>query len=69
MRTNIEAVQRNLEEDGRITLRALEERVGMSTATIHSIIHKDLEMSKGFCTLGPKHLSGEQKRHRVKISK
>ena len=46
IRKNIEVVQRILDENRRITLRALEERVGMSTATLHSIIHKDLKMSK-----------------------
>ena len=66
IRTNIKAVQRILYEDRRITLRALEERVGMSTATI---IHKDLEMSKVSARWVPKLLSEKQKRDRVKISK
>ncbi|KAI6646228.1 Histone-lysine N-methyltransferase SETMAR-like [Oopsacas minuta] len=39
--------RRNIEEDRRITLRELEERVGISKATLHSIITEDLEMSKG----------------------
>ena len=69
IRTNIEAVQRILDEDRRITLRALGERVGMSTATLHSIIHNDLEMSKVSACWVPKLLSEEQKRDRVKISK
>ncbi|KAI6646229.1 guanine nucleotide-binding protein (G protein), subunit alpha [Oopsacas minuta] len=38
--------RRNIEEDRRITLRELEERVGISKATLHSIITEDLEMSK-----------------------
>ena len=45
-RSNIERVQTILDEDRRITLRELEERVGISKATLHSILTEDLEMSK-----------------------
>ena len=45
-RSNIERVQTILYEDRRITLRGLEERVGISKSTLHSIITEDLEMSK-----------------------
>ncbi|KAI6648299.1 Transposase [Oopsacas minuta] len=44
--SNIERVQTILDEDRRITLRKLEARVGISKATLHSIITEDLEMSK-----------------------
>ncbi|KAI6657067.1 Histone-lysine N-methyltransferase SETMAR-like [Oopsacas minuta] len=44
-RSNIERVQTIL-DDRRITLRELEERVGISKATLHSIITEDVEMSK-----------------------
>ena len=65
--TNIEAVQRILDEDRRITLRALEERVGMSTATLHSSIRKYLKMSKLSARWVPKLLSEEQKRGRKEL--
>ncbi|KAI6647407.1 hypothetical protein LOD99_12403 [Oopsacas minuta] len=45
-RSNIESVQTILDKDKRITLRELEERVGISKATLHSIITEDLEMLK-----------------------
>ncbi|KAI6659814.1 hypothetical protein LOD99_10612 [Oopsacas minuta] len=45
-RSNIERVQTILDEYRRITLRELEEREGISKATLHSIIIEDLEMSK-----------------------
>ena len=57
IRTNIEAVRIILNEDRGITLRALEERVGMLTATVHSSIHKDLEMSKVSARWFPKFIS------------
>ena len=41
----------------------------MSTATLHLIINKDLEMSKVSARWVPKLLSEEQKRGRIKISK
>ncbi|KAI6652981.1 Histone-lysine N-methyltransferase SETMAR-like [Oopsacas minuta] len=44
--SNIERVQTILDEDRRITLRELEDKVGISKATLHSIITEDLEMSK-----------------------
>ncbi|KAI6661691.1 hypothetical protein LOD99_9933 [Oopsacas minuta] len=44
-RSNIERVQTILDKDRRITLQDLEERVGMSKATLHSIITENLEMS------------------------
>ncbi|KAI6652406.1 hypothetical protein LOD99_7420 [Oopsacas minuta] len=52
-RSNIERVQTILDENRRITLRELEERVGISKAT-HSIITEDLEMSKAPCKLQDK---------------
>ncbi|KAI6648624.1 hypothetical protein LOD99_7981 [Oopsacas minuta] len=45
-RSHIERVQTILDEDRRITLRELEEKVDISKATLHSIITEDLEISK-----------------------
>ncbi|KAI6653877.1 hypothetical protein LOD99_11474, partial [Oopsacas minuta] len=45
-RSNIKRVQTILDEDRRITLRELEEWVGISKATPHLIVTEDLEMSK-----------------------
>ena len=44
--TNIELIQRILDEDRRITVRQLEDKVGISKSSIHSILTEDLEMSK-----------------------
>ncbi|KAI6653929.1 Histone-lysine N-methyltransferase SETMAR [Oopsacas minuta] len=52
-----------------MTLRELEERVGISKATLHSIITEDLEMSKVTARWVPKLLSKEPKRERVRVSK
>ncbi|KAI6658692.1 hypothetical protein LOD99_10987 [Oopsacas minuta] len=68
-RNNIERIQTILDEDRRITLRELEERVGISKATLHSIITEDLEMSKATERWVPKLLPKEQKRERVRVSK
>ncbi|KAI6654492.1 hypothetical protein LOD99_888 [Oopsacas minuta] len=67
--SNIERVQTILDEDRRITLRELGERVGISKATLHSIITEDLEKSKVTVRWVPKLHSKEQKRERVKVSK
>ncbi|KAI6647185.1 hypothetical protein LOD99_8840 [Oopsacas minuta] len=67
--SNIESVQTILDEDRRITLRELEERVGISKATLHSIITEDLEMSKVTARWVPKPLSKEQNHERVRVSK
>ena len=63
-RSNIERVQTILDEDRRITLRKLEEIVGISKSTLHSIITEDLEMSKVTACWVPKLLTKEQKRER-----
>ncbi|KAI6651433.1 Transposase [Oopsacas minuta] len=68
-RSNIERVQTTLDEDRRITLQELEERVGISKATLHSIITEDLEISKVIARWVPKVLSKKQKRERVRVSK
>ncbi|KAI6653980.1 Histone-lysine N-methyltransferase SETMAR [Oopsacas minuta] len=67
-RSNIEGPN-NFGEDRRITLRELEERVGISKATLHSIITEDLEISKATARWVPKLLSKEQKRERVRVIK
>ncbi|KAI6655304.1 Transposase [Oopsacas minuta] len=68
-RSNTERVRIILDEDRHITLRELEERVGISKATLHSIITEDLEMSKITARWVPKLLSKEQKHERVRVSK
>ncbi|KAI6659860.1 hypothetical protein LOD99_14200 [Oopsacas minuta] len=68
-RSNIERVQTILDEDRRTTLRELEERVGMSKATLHSIITEYLEMSRVTARWIPKLISKEQKRERVRVTK
>ena len=60
--SNIERVQTILGGDRLITLRELEERVGISKSTLHSIITEDLEMSKVTARWVPKLLRKEQKR-------
>ncbi|KAI6652470.1 hypothetical protein LOD99_7484 [Oopsacas minuta] len=67
--SNIERVQTILDEDRPITLREVGERVGVSKATLHSIITEDLEMSKVTARWVPKLFSKEQKRKRVRVSK
>ncbi|KAI6653021.1 histone-lysine N-methyltransferase SETMAR-like [Oopsacas minuta] len=67
--SNIERVQTIVGEDRRITLRELEERIGISKAKLHSIIIEDLEMSKVTVSWVSKHLSKERKRERVKVGK
>ena len=44
--TNIELIQRTLDEDSKITFRELEDKVEISKSSIHSILTEDLEMSK-----------------------
>ena len=66
--SNIERVQIILDEDRRITLRELEERVGISKSTLYSIITEDLEMSKVTARWVSKLLRKEQKREGVRVS-
>ncbi|KAI6646966.1 hypothetical protein LOD99_9060 [Oopsacas minuta] len=67
--SNIERVQTILDEDRRISLRELEERVGISKTTLHSIITENLEMSKATARGVLELLSKEQKHERVRVSK
>ncbi|KAI6659608.1 Histone-lysine N-methyltransferase SETMAR-like [Oopsacas minuta] len=68
-RSNIERAQTILDEDRRITLRELEERVGKSKATLHSIITEDLEIWMVTARWVTKLIFKEQKREMVRVSK
>ena len=55
--------------DGRVTVRGLSDTYGVSTQTIHRILHEDLGLSKKSARWVPKLLSKEQKEERVRVCK
>ncbi len=59
---NIESVARALLDDCRKTVRMLAEEVGMAKSSVHSILKKDLTLSKIAPKLVPKLLTDEQQR-------
>ena len=69
LKGNVELIERIMDEDRRVTIRELEERVGIPKTTIHRIIREDLEMSRVVARWVPKLLSEENKRERVKSSR
>ena len=54
IRTNIESIERVLDEDRRATVRQLEERTGFPKSTIHRIIRDELEMTRVVARWVPK---------------
>ena len=46
LKGNVELIERIMDEDRRVTIRELEERVGIRKTTMNRIIREDLEMSR-----------------------
>ena len=71
LKGNIELIEMIMDVvvDRCVTIRELEERVGIPKTTIHRIIREDLEMSRVVLRWVPKLLSEENKRERVKYSR
>jgi histone-lysine N-methyltransferase SETMAR len=61
-------VAADVSNDGRITVRELADTYGLSTQTVHKILHDDLGLSKKSARWVPKLLSKEQMEERVRIS-
>ena len=61
----VAAVQRLVEEDGRVTVLQIVEKVGISSGSVSSILHKSLGLSKVSARWVPHMLTEEQKRKRV----
>ncbi len=55
-------------DDHRITLEQLQQETHLSIGTLHTILHKDLHMSRIAAKFMPRLLSDEQKSHRMVIS-
>ncbi len=64
---NVRRVQRCLDRDQRVTVRQLAEETNISKSSIHSILKKDLGLSKLAPKLVPKVLTQEQKDFRVRL--
>ena len=61
----VAAVQRLVEEDGRVTVLKIAEKVGISSGSVSSILHKSLGLSKVSARWVPHMLTEEQKQKRV----
>ena len=61
----VAAVQRYVEEDGRMTVLQIAEEVGISSGSVSSILHKSLGLSKVSARWVPHMLTEEQKQKRV----
>ena len=66
--TVIAAVRRHVDEDRRVTIRWLEQLVGVSLSSIVKILHEDLGMRKLSARWVPHRLSPEQMQARVKFA-
>lgn len=64
---NIERVREAIDEDRRITVRELEEDLGIPRSSIHRIIHEDLQMTRVVARWVPHLLNEEQKQERVRV--
>ena len=60
-------IQQLLANDHRMTLAQLSEHSGLSRASVHRLLKKDLNMSKLSPKFVPRILTPEQKRHRVDL--
>ncbi len=63
----IKRVERCLQKDQRVTVRQLAEQTNISKSSVHTILKKDLHLSKLAPKLVPKVLTDEQKNFRVKL--
>ena len=61
----VAAVQRLVEEDGRVTVLQIAEKVGISSGSVSSILHKSLGLSKVSAGWVRHMLTEEQKQKRV----
>jgi len=61
----VAAVQRLVEEDGRVTVLQIAEEVGISSGSVSSILHKSLGLRKVSARWVPHMLMEEQKQKRV----
>jgi len=64
---NIERMRKLVEEDPRITYEMIEETVGISAPSIHTILHDHLQMSKICARWVPHFLTNENKKARVEF--
>ena len=69
LRSNVQLIERILDEDRRSTVRELEERSGIPRSSIHRIIKDELEMTRVVARWVPKLLSDQQKRERERVSR
>ncbi len=65
--TNIGVVQQALQQDQRLTVRQLSQMTDIPKSGVHSILKKDLNLSKVAPKLVPKLLTDEQRRFRVRL--
>ena len=61
----VAAVQRLVEEDGRVTVLQIAEEVGISLGSVSSMLHKSLGLRKASTRWVPHMLTEEQKQKRV----
>ena len=69
LRSNVQLIERILDEDRCATVRELEERSGIPKSSIHRIIQDQLEMTRMVDRWVPKLLSDKQKRKRERFSR
>lgn len=63
----VENVRKALEEDRRLSLRQLEDTLGIARTTLHRIVTDDLGMKRIVARWVPKLLTNEQKQTRVQV--
>ncbi len=66
---NIKCIEKCLEQEKRVTVRVLPDETNISKSTVHSILKKDLNLSKLAPKLVPKVLTQEQKDFHVHLCK
>jgi histone-lysine N-methyltransferase SETMAR len=64
---NMKRVREALDEDRRMTVRELEEDLGIPRSSIHRIIHEDLKMTRVVARWVPRLLNENQKQERVRV--
>ena len=69
LRSNVQLIERILDEDTHATVRELEERSGIPKSSIHRIIQDELEMTRVVARWVRKLLLDEQKRERERVSR
>ena len=67
IKRTIDRVQKELDEDRRVSVRRIVENTGFSQGTVHRILRNHLKVRRLSCKFVPKILTGEQRQQRVQM--